>query len=69
MFGLDTIAGVAGGLAGGGGGPSSARGSQDGNTLGSGTAGSVLGSGAPPWLWPVVIGVVVVVGLFAWMRK
>lgn len=66
------LASLAGGLAGGGGGgasgkgpSSSASGSQDGNTLRSGGSFSV-GGGAPGWLWPVVLGVVAVVGLLVW---
>lgn len=67
------LLGMAGGLLGGGGGgggmsgpSSSAKGSQDGNALSSGAGGFSVGGGAPRWLWPVVIGVVALVGLFMW---
>ena len=40
--------------------------SQDGNSLTSGTGDFSVGGGPPKWLWPVVLGVVAVVGLLAW---
>lgn len=59
MFGIDAIAGLAGGLSGGGGGgkaPSSTKQSQDGNTLSSGGGGFNVGGGTPKWVWPVLLG-------------
>lgn len=69
MFGIDTVVGLAGGLLGGGdkggaGGP--IKQSQDGSQLNSGTGEFNFGGGAPKWLWPVVLGVVAIVGLLAW---
>ena len=56
-----------GGDKGGGGGP--IKQSQDGNQLASGSGEFNFGGGPPKWLWPVVLGVVVLVGLIAWIWK
>lgn len=53
-----------GGDKGGGGGP--IKQSQDGNSITSGTGDFNAGGGPPPWLWPVVLGVVAIVGLLIW---
>ena len=53
-----------GGDKGGGGGP--IKQSQDGNSLTSGTGDFNAGGGPPKWLWPVVLGVVLLVGLLVW---
>ena len=69
MFGIDAIAGIAGGLLGGdkGGGGGPIKQSQDGNQLHSGSGEFNFGGGKTPgWLWPVVLGVVAIVGLLAW---
>ena len=77
MFGLDSIAGLAGGGGGGGAGgggygsANSAKGSQDGNTLRSGTSGDFNiggGGGLPAW---AIVAALAIVGLLAgvWIWK
>lgn len=62
MFGLDTVAGLAGGLMGGGSSaPSSAKGEQSNNSLSSGGGFNVGGGKAVLWL---AIGAVVAVAAF-----
>lgn len=68
MFGIDAIAGIAGGLLGGdkGGGGGPVKQSQDGNKLSSGGTFNVGGGSVPGWLWPVLLVVGGLAALFMW---
>ena len=69
MFGIDAIAGIAGGLLGGGdkgGGGGPIKQDQTGQLSSGSGEFNFGGSKTPGWIWPVVIGVVAIVGLFIW---